>query len=67
MVSEETIKNLEKVVKELPNPNAPIAGGVIVKTSDCCDAPVDYIGKGVIVPCCSKCGQRYEEPVYGLA
>jgi len=38
--------------------------GLIVETSDCCNAPIKEKGKGLIVKYCSGCGQNYEEILY---
>lgn len=61
-LSERVKKALEEARQDV---DAPRGGGLIVRTSSCCAAPVEYTQGGVIMPICSKCGGSAEEPRIG--
>jgi hypothetical protein len=42
------------------------SGGIIIKKSYCCGAPVTTSSGGIIMESCSKCGRMYREPKFGV-
>ena len=54
-------KPLTDTASEIPCSN----GGVVIKKSSCCSAPVAKTSGGVIFEYCTKCNRSYEEPTFG--
>lgn len=57
----EDIKEIHRnIVSNLP----PVAGGLIVEKSHCCNAPLEYTEGGLKMRYCSKCKKIHEDILY---
>lgn len=53
------LEKMDELARKINEEKWPRMGGLIVKKSHCCGAPVVLRGKGIFSYVCSQCGKPY--------